>query len=293
MVRTALISGFAALALMGGTAAAQDAGGFAVDPRIGATVGMSMGMGMGMPPLMPRQPVFANAAPRGAPPGATVTNPNVSRSSLSQQAITKIRGDGGLLGGFSKGHALSASRQPPVEPVTPNFNFIDAPFIVNNFDSSLSLTVGDGNVSSQNFQQGVPPAGELPPEAGATAAPVAAPTAVPTAATAAPATPLAQQPSQATAPKSNKGGNPGNPDAFFGGGFGGDFFSKGGRPAAGGAGGGIDPITSNFGPLPHLPAALANGGVQVNNVNSAFNAAIGQGNVAKQQVITVQKQGRR
>ncbi len=287
MVRTALLSGFAALALMGGTAAAQDAGGFAVDPRIGATVGMSMGMGMGMPPLMPRQPVFANAAPRGAPPGATVTNPNVSRSSLSQQAITKIRGDAGLLGGFSKGQALAASRQPPVEPVTPNFNFIDAPFIVNNFDSSLSLTFGDGNVSSQNFQQGVPLAGDLPPDAGVTAAPEAAPAAVPATATA---------PAQAPAPKP-KGGNSGNPDKFFGGGFGSDFFGKGGRaPAAGaggGAGGGIDPITSNFGPLPHLPAALANGGVQVNNVNSAFNGAIGQGNVAKQQVITVQKQGRR
>jgi len=281
MARTALLSGFAALALMAGTAAAQDAGGFAVDPRIGATVGMSMGMGMGMPPLMPRQPVFANAAPRGAPPGATVTNPNVSRSSLSQQAITKIRGDAGLLGGFNKGQALAASRQAPVEPITPNFNFIDAPFIVNNFDSSLSLTFGDGNVSSQSFQQGVPLAGELPPDAGATASPEAAPPAAPT-----------PNPTQAPAPKPASkvsGGNPGNPDKFFGGGFGSDFFGKGGR----GAGGGIDPITSNFGPLPHLPAALANGGVQVNNVNSAFNGAIGQGNVAKQQVITVQKQGKR
>ena len=285
MARTALLSGFAALALMAGTAAAQDAGGFAVDPRVGATVGMSMGMGMGMPPLMPRQPVFANAAPRGAPPGATVTNPNVSRSSLSQQAITKIRGDAGLLGGFSKGQALAGSRQAPVEPVTPNFNFIDAPFIVNNFDSSLSLTFGDGNVSSQSFQQGVPLAGDLPPDAGATASPGTTPTAAPTPA-----------PAPKPAAKAS-GGNPGNPDKFFGGGFGNDFFGKGGRApaggAAGGAGAGIDPITSNFGPLPHLPAALANGGVQVNNVNSAFNGAIGQGNVTKQQVITVQKQGRR
>lgn len=133
-----LLSGLAALALLGGKAAAQDAGGFSVNPQLGAAVGMSMGMGMGMPPLLPRQPVFVNAARRGAPPGATVTNPNVSRQATHQQAIAKIRGDAGFLGGFNKGQALAASRQPPPEPIVPNFTFIDAPFIVNNFDSSLA-----------------------------------------------------------------------------------------------------------------------------------------------------------
>ncbi|MBP2292015.1 hypothetical protein [Azospirillum rugosum] len=266
MVRTALLSGFAALALLGGTAAAQDAGGFAVDPRLGATVGMSMGMGMGMPPLMPRQPVFANAAPRGAPPGATVTNPNVSRRELSQQAITKIRGDAGFLGGFNKGQALAGSRQPPPEPIVPNFNFIDAPFIVNNFDSSLALSFGDSNVTQQFVVQGGE-GGEAVGDAGG-AAPAAqpqaqAPTPAPTQ-TAAPAVPT---------PKPMPG-----------------VFTGNGRVPAPGE---IDGLSSAFGPLPHLPTALANGGIQFNNVGSAFNAAVGQGNTAIQNFTSVQKRGRR
>ncbi len=272
MVRTALLSGFAALALLGGTAAAQDAGGFAVDPRLGATVGMSMGMGMGMPPLMPRQPVFANAAPRGAPPGATVTNPNVSRKQLSQQAITKIRGDAGFLGGFNKGQALSASRQPPPEPITPNFNFIDAPFIVNNFDSSLSLTFGDGNVSAQSVQQGgafVADPGTQTQQAEAPSHAPAAAIPAPTQTAAPPAPPVITPPKPPAPPKFPAG------------------LGAGAGPA------GIDPIMSTFGPLPHLPAALANGGVQVNNVNSAFNGAIGQGNIAIQNFTSVQQRGRR
>ena len=247
MVRTALLSGFAVLALLGGTAAAQDAGGFAVDPRLGATVGMSMGMGMGMPPLMPRQPVFANAAPRGAPPGATVTNPNLSRKELSQQAITRIRGDAGLLGGFNKGQALAASRQPPPEPVVPNFNFIDAPFIVNNVDSSLALSFGDSNVTQQFVVQG----GEAAPDAQT----------------------QTQAPAPAPAPKPLPGVITGN-----------------GRVPPPGE---IDSLSSAFGPLPHLPAALANGGIQFNNVGSAYNAAIGQGNTAIQAINSVQKRGKR
>lgn len=284
MVRTALLSGFAALALLGGTlpggtAAAQDAGGFAVDPRLGATVGMSMGMGMGMPPLMPRQPVFVNAAPRGAPPGATVTNPNVSRKQLSQQAITKIRGDAGFLGGFNKGQALATSRQPPPEPIVPNFNFIDAPFIVNNFDSSLSLTFGDGNVSSQSVQQGgglvTDPGAQTPQADVPSHAPVPVPPAPTQTAAPAPEAPPVITPPIITPPM------PPPPPKFPVG------FGTGAGPA------GIDPIMSNFGPLPHLPAALANGGVQFNNVNSAFNAAVGQGNVATQKIISVQKAAKR
>lgn len=269
MVRTALLSGFAALALLGGTAAAQDAGGFAVDPRLGATVGMSMGMGMGMPPLMPRQPVFANAAPRGAPPGATVTNPNVSRKELSQQAITKIRGDAGFLGGFNKGQALAASRQPPPEPITPTFNFIDAPFIVNNFDSSLALSFGDSNVTQQFVVQG----GEAQADAGG-GAPAAQTQAPATASTPAPA----HVPTQTAAPAAP------TPKPMPG------VFTGNGRVPAPGE---IDGLSSAFGPLPHLPAALANGGIQFNNVGSAYNAAIGQGNTAIQNLTSVQRRGKR
>lgn len=264
-----LLSGLATLALLGGTAAAQDAGGFSVNPQLGAAVGMSMGMGMGMPPLLPRQPVFVNAAQRGAPPGATVTNPNVSRQAKHQQAIAKIRGDAGFLGGFNKGQALAASRQPPPEPIVPNFTFIDAPFIVNNFDSSLALSFGDSNVTEQFIFQGADGSGGGvaggndgggPAEQAATPAP-AGQTPAPVQAKAPPPKP---QPGVTT----GNGGPP--PEGFF------------------------DPVMSNFGPLPHLPAALASGGIQFNNVGSAFNAAIGQGNLATQQITSIQgKKGKR
>ena len=242
MIRTALLSGLAAVTLATGvlatgTAAAQDAGGAIVDPRMGAMVGMSMGMGMGMPPLLPRQPVFVNAARRGAPPGAMVTNPGVSRKSVHQEAITKIRGDAGFLAGFNKGQPLAASRQKPVEPFVPNFTFIDAPFIVNNVNSTLALTVGDNNFSGQGF----PEEGGIPVEGSAAEQP------------------QAPVPTEATAPPTGE----------------------------------VDPMLSNFGPLPHLPFALANGGAQFNNVGTAVNVASGQGNVAFQQVTGVQKKGKR
>ncbi|NUB10913.1 hypothetical protein FW320_32840 [Azospirillum sp. Vi22] len=276
-----LLSGLAALALLGGTAAAQDAGGFSVNPQLGAAVGMSMGMGMGMPPLLPRQPVFVNATRRGAPPGATVTNPNVSRQATHQQAIAKIRGDAGFLGGFNKGQALAASRQPPPEPIVPNFTFIDAPFIVNNFDSSLALSFGDSNVTEQYVIQGgdgsagggvagvaggnVSEQAAVPTSSGQTVSPVQA---------AAPVQASPPAPVKAPAPKPQPGVTTGNggppPENFF------------------------DPVMSNFGPLPHLPAALASGGIQFNNVGTAFNAAMGQGNFASQQITSIQgKKGKR
>ncbi|UKJ72297.1 hypothetical protein [Azospirillum brasilense] len=268
-----LLSGIAALALLGGTAAAQDAGGFSVNPQLGAAVGMSMGMGMGMPPLLPRQPVFVNATRRGAPPGATVTNPNVSRQASHQQAIAKIRGDAGFLGGFNKGQALAASRQPPPEPIVPNFTFIDAPFIVNNFDSSLALSFGDSNVTEQFIIQGADgSAGGGGVAGGGVAEQAAAPAPVGQAPAPAQAPPPVQ--AKAPTPKPQPGVTTGNgnppPDGFF------------------------DPVMSNFGPLPHLPTALASGGIQFNNVGSAFNAAMGQGNVASQQITSIQgKKGKR
>ena len=267
-----LLPGLAALALLGGTAAAQDAGGFSVSPQLGAAVGMSMGMGMGMPPLLPRQPVFVNAARRGAPPGATVTDPNVSRQAKHQQAIAKLRGDAGFLGGFNKGQALAASRQPPPEPIVPAFTFIDAPFIVNNFDSSLALSFGDSNVTEQFIVQGGDGSGgggvggiteqaAAPPPASQTPSPVQAPVPVQT---------KAPPPVPKPLPSVTTGNGSPPPEGFF------------------------DPVMSNFGPLPHLPAALTSGGIQFNNVGSAFNAAIGQGNIATQQITSIQgKKGKR
>ena len=157
MIRTLLLP--AALLLTAGTAAAQDAGGIGFAP--GGPSAANMAQAFAQPP---RLPVFANAAPRGAPPGMMVTNPTVSRKSMHQQAITKIRGDAGFLGGFNKGQALAPSRQPP----PPAFDFappvfIDAPFIVNNFNSALNFAFGDGNVSQQGVKTGGEPVPTPPP----------------------------------------------------------------------------------------------------------------------------------
>ncbi|WP_431858426.1 hypothetical protein [Azospirillum sp.] len=147
MIRPFLLPA-AALLLTAGSAAAQDMGGIGFAP--GGPSAANLAQAFAQPA---RMPVFANPQKRGAAPGAMVTNPGVSRSQMHQQSITKIRGDAGLLGGFNKGQALAVSRQPPPPEIVPNFTFIDAPFIVNNVNSALNFTVGDGNVSEQGMAQ--------------------------------------------------------------------------------------------------------------------------------------------
>ncbi|WP_448192233.1 hypothetical protein [Azospirillum sp. sgz301742] len=231
MIRTCLLPA-AALLLTAGTAAAQDAGGIGFPA--GGISAANMAQAFAQPA---RLPVFANPQRRGAPPGALVTNPAVSRKSVHQDAITKIRGDAGLLGGFNKGQALAPSRQPP-PTFAPPITFIDAPFIVNNVNSALNFAFGDGNVSEQKSVQTSGEAAPTPPGPG-TRQPVA------------PVAPAAPPPVLA-GPK---------PDALM----------------------------TTMGPLPHLPYALENGGVQFNNVNSSVNMAVGKGNVAAQRVKMIQK----
>ncbi|MBP2306629.1 hypothetical protein GBZ48_01815 [Azospirillum melinis] len=229
--RTVLLPAFAALLLTAGTAAAQVTGGIAFPP--GPIPGAAMAQAFAQ---TPRLPVSVNPTPRGAPPGAMVTNPSVRRSSVNQQAITRIRGDAGYLAGFNKGQPLAASRQPPVQPVDPSFTIIDAPFIVNNFNSALNFAFGDGNISQQQLGDGTAAGSAGPVE---TAAPAPEPAPAPTAKPAGPST--------------------------------------------------LDLLMSTAGPLPHLPAALANGGVQFNNVNTTTNTAVGKGNRATQTTVTVQR----
>lgn len=229
--RTALLPTVAALLLTAGTAAAQVTGGIAFPP--GPIPGAAMAQAFSQ---APRLPVSVNPTPRGAPPGAMVTNPSVRRSSVNQQAITRIRGDAGYLAGFNKGQPLAASRQPPVQP-DPGFTIIDAPFIVNNFNSALNFAFGDGNVSQQQLGDGA-------------AGPVE---------TAAPAQP-AHEPAPAPAPSAKPAG-----------------------PST------LDLLMSTAGPLPHLPTALAHGGVQFNNVNTVTNTAVGTRNRATQTTVTVQR----
>jgi hypothetical protein len=231
MIRKCLLPA-AALLLTAGTAAAQDTGGIGFPA--GGVSAANLAQAFAQPA---RLPVFANPQRRGAPPGALVTNPAVSRKSVNQQAITKIRGDAGFLGGFNKGQALAVSRQPPPPAFVPNFTFIDAPFIVNNVNSALNFAFGDGNVSEQKSVQTGGEAVPTPPGPGAQ--PGTHHPAVP-----APPVPAGPKP---------------------------------------------DVLMTTMGPLPHLPHALENGGVQFNNVNSSINMAVGTGNVAAQRVRTVQK----
>ncbi len=225
MIRKCLLPA-AALLLTAGSAFAQDMGGIGFAP--GGPSAANLAQAFAQPA---RLPVFANPQRRGAPPGALVTNPSVSRKSMHQQGLTKIRGDAGFLGGFDKGQALSVSRQPP-PTFAPPITFIDAPFIVNNVNSALNFAFGDGNVSEQRTVQTgeTAPAPPLPGFDGKVPAP--------------PKPPSAPQP---------------------------------------------DALLTTMGPLPHLPHALEQGGVQFNNVNSSVNMAVGTGNLAAQKVRTVQK----
>lgn len=186
MIRPFLLPA-AALLLTAGSAAAQDTGGIGFAP--GGPSAANLAQAFAQPA---RMPVFANPQKRGAPPGAMVTNPGVSRSAMHQQSITKIRGDAGLLAGFNKGQALAPSRQPPPPSVTPNFTFIDAPFIVNNVNSALNFTYGDGNVSDQGMAQ---------TQGGGTPATAPAPAPAPTPA---PAPATVQQPKPPTVPSGPK-----------------------------------------------------------------------------------------
>ncbi|MBK1838511.1 hypothetical protein JHL17_13910 [Azospirillum sp. YIM B02556] len=233
--RTTLLTTAAALLLTAGTAAAQVTGGIAFPP--GPIPGAAMAQAFAQ---TPRLPVSVNPTPRGAPPGAMVTNPSLRRSTVNQQAITRIRGDAGYLAGFSKGQPLAASRQPP--PVDPSFTIIDAPFIVNNFNSALNFAFGDGNVSQQQLGDGSAAGSGAPVE---TAAP-------------------APEPAPAPDPKPAPAAKPAGPST-------------------------LDLLMSTAGPLPHLPSALAHGGVQFNNVNTTTNTAVGTGNRATQKTVTVQR----
>jgi len=157
MFRFSLLPAVAAIVMTAGTAMAQDAGGIGFAP--GQITASNMAQAFAQPP---RMPVFATGQRRGAPPGAMVTNPGVSRSAVNQQAIAKVRGDAGFLAGFSQGQPLAGSRQAPVS-FPPFMTFVDASTTINNIGSAVNFAFGDGNVANQHV---VLPDGETPVTAG-------------------------------------------------------------------------------------------------------------------------------
>lgn len=283
MRRTSLLPGVALLLLTAGPVLAQDVGGIGFP---GGVASANLAQAFAQPA---RQPVFASATRRGAPPGAMVTNPGKSRKELHQQMIAKVRGDAGFLAGFQQGQPLAASRNPP--PLAqPSLTFIDAPFIVNNVNSALNIAFGEGNSTGQDVatNNGVAESasegvggvavGDAPSQAPVSAAP-AEPAgarrhrhrseAAPPQVAAAPVTERTPGPAAPSPPKAPEVPiMPAVPSV------------PAGQP---------DALMTTLGPLPYLPFAMKNGGVQFNNANSAINIAAGVGNVAGQRVKTIQR----
>jgi len=143
MTRMTLLHTLAAVALWSASAAAQSAGGLSVS-----------GPGLGQLPMsaLQSQGGGVSAGSRlSSPADVRAANPARGRQATDQQAIARIRGDAGYLAGFQFGQPLAPSRQPPVTPV-PDVTIVNDPFIVNNDNSTVSLSVGDNNSTSS--QQG-------------------------------------------------------------------------------------------------------------------------------------------
>ena len=157
-MRRALIPSLLLLAAVAMPAAAQDSGG----------LGLS-------------QEALASGGPRGLARPLRTTFPNFTAADLQamptpaerrqrhQEAIARVRGDGGLLDGFGFGQPRAASRQPPPPPVEPVFApiFIDQRSrvvnryevdqrtrVVNRFEAPVAVTVGNGNVVQQQGARG-------------------------------------------------------------------------------------------------------------------------------------------
>jgi len=140
MTRKTLLHTLAAVALWSADAAAQTAGGLSVS-----------GPGLGQLPMSALQSQGGGSGSAGllsAPADVRAANPARSRQTTDQQAIARIRGDAGYLAGFQFGQPLAPSRQPPVTP-TPDVTIVNDPFVVNNDNSTVSLSVGDNNTSQQ------------------------------------------------------------------------------------------------------------------------------------------------
>lgn len=152
MLRYHLLTAAAVLALNIGAASAQEAG------------GLGIGQGGGIDPaafnqatLLPQQmmggPLYQ------APADVRAANPARDRRAVHQEAIARVRGDAGFLEGFAGGQPVAPSRQPPPEFLPP-VTFIDAPFIINNVGSAVSIDLEQGTMTSDGTdgpqQSGLP-----------------------------------------------------------------------------------------------------------------------------------------
>jgi hypothetical protein len=150
----------AALVFAAVPAAAQQAGGEALDPEVLSTPGAAeLIRERAFARLQSFQAIRGNGISgfgiAGGSPAAAANpnaaNPALDRSAINQQALARIpsRGDAGFLAGFSGGQALAPSRiRPPVgNVVAPTFIDESKTVVVNAFGSPVSI--GKGNIVQQ------------------------------------------------------------------------------------------------------------------------------------------------
>jgi hypothetical protein len=129
---------------------AQDAGGLPLAPGSkGGPVGLAR-------PLRSAPTPFLTA--RDLQGGMTAAD----HQAQNQAMISRLRGDGGLMAGFSFGAPLAASGQAQILPDEAGFGFRrrhghgDGPIIINN-QGPVAVTAGNGNVVQQQSASGSGP----------------------------------------------------------------------------------------------------------------------------------------
>jgi len=138
-----------ALLTFGAPVMAQETGGVALAPGTnGGPVGLARPLPYTRPPLLTAQDLQG---------GLTAAD----RQAKHQEMIGRLRGEPGLLSGFSGGTPLAASRQlsqrlPDDAGYRRRHRQNAAPIIINN-EGPLAVTVGKGNVVQQQFATGSGP----------------------------------------------------------------------------------------------------------------------------------------
>jgi hypothetical protein len=143
-----------ALLAFGGQALAQESGGLRLAPGSnGGPIGLARPMPFTFPPLL---------SAHDAQNGMTAAD----HQAQNQAMISRLRGDPGLLSGFSFGTPLAASRQVQQTQTVPDDGGYgyrrrhhgqgQGPVIINN-EGPLAVTVGNGNVVQQQSANGPGP----------------------------------------------------------------------------------------------------------------------------------------
>lgn len=158
MIRLRALSGIASLMLLATPALAQEAGGVPLTPEVlnipdAQQQAMNLALGLLQRAQLAQQlqqgrfGQQVQGVPVQAPVNPNAVNPSADRSATNQQAIARLRGDAGFLGGFSGGQALALSRAKPMPVPVPTIVDQSQTLVVNAVDSPVAL--GNGNIIHQ------------------------------------------------------------------------------------------------------------------------------------------------